>query len=279
MPDAPSLPELRSAPELRAAPELRPAAEVRPADGSSAAAAPAVVAPAVVEPSAGPELHYGLDIETDTTIDGLDPTTSPVVAAAVSTVHGDTVLTGPEAVILRDLDDLLRTLPTGVIVTWNGSSFDLPFLDHRARVLGVPLGLQVCTPDRLPVDTPWPPPTGGCRATWGAHGHLDGFRLYRSDVRRVVGLSCGLKAMARLVGLPVVEVDRAVIHDLSALELESYVSSDARLARQLVARRMPGAAAAVDRGPVPVAPGAAGGDPAVGRRTAAPRSGPFVVDG
>ena len=113
MPDAPSLPELRSAPEPRAAPELRPAAEVRPADGSSAAAAPAVVAPAVVEPSAGPELHYGLDIETDTTIDGLDPATSPVVAVAVSTVHGDTVLTGAEADILERLDDLLASLPTG----------------------------------------------------------------------------------------------------------------------------------------------------------------------
>lgn len=223
--------------------------------------------------------HYGLDIETDTTIDGLDPTTSPVVAAAVSTVHGDTVLTGPEAAILRDLDELLGSLPTGVIVTWNGSSFDLPFLDHRARVLGVPLGLVLCTSDRLPVDASWPPPVGGCRATWGLHGHLDGFRLYRSDVRRVVGLSCGLKAMARLVGLPVVEVDRAGIHDLSDSELESYVSSDARLARQLVARRMPGAAAAVDRGPVPVASAGHGDDPSVGRRSPASRSGPLVVDG
>ncbi len=223
--------------------------------------------------------HYGLDIETDTTIDGLDPTTSPVVAVAVSTVQGDTVLTGAEADILRGLDDLLRSLPPGVIVTWNGSSFDLPFLDHRAAVLGVPLGLLLCTSERRPVQTAWPPPPDGCRATWAQHSHLDGFRLYRADVRRTIGLSCGLKAMARLVGLPVVEVDRAGIHDLSAAELESYVSSDARLARQLVARRMPGAAASVDRGPVPVADGVVDHDPRTGRRISPPRSGPLGADG
>ena len=210
--------------------------------------------------------HYGLDIETDTTIDGLDPATSPVVAVAVSTVHGDTVLTGAEADILERLDDLLASLPTGVIVTWNGSSFDLPFLVHRARVLGVTLGLELCDRDARVVDPPWPPPPGGWRATWGAHGHLDGFRLYRADVRRIVGLSCGLKAMARLVGLPVVEVDRSVIHELTADDLESYVSSDARLARQLVARRMPGAAASVDRGPVPVALDALSSEAADGPR-------------
>ena len=223
--------------------------------------------------------HYGLDIETDTTIDGLDPTTSPVVAVAVSTVRGDTVLTGAEADILRGLDELLLSMPPGVIVTWNGSSFDLPFLDHRARVLDVPIGLALCTSDRRPVHTAWPPPPDGCRATWAQHGHLDGFRLYRSDVRRIVGLSCGLKAMARLVGLPVVEVDRAGIHDLSAAELESYVSSDARLARQLVARRMPGAAASVDRGPVPVAGEVAGGHAPVARRSSVRRSDPLVGDG
>ncbi len=223
--------------------------------------------------------HYGLDIETDTTIDGLDPTTSPVVAVAVSTVDDDTVLTGAEPDILRRLDELLRGLPPGVIVTWNGSSFDLPFLDHRARVLGVTLGLELCTSERLPLDTSWPPPDGGCRATWGAHRHLDGFRLYRADVRRTVGLSCGLKAMARLVGLPVVEVDRGTIHDLDAAELESYVTSDARLARQLVARRMPAAAAAIDRGAVPVAPGSGRDQPSQAHPAAERNAGPLVVDG
>ena len=227
--------------------------------------------------------HYGLDIETDTTVDGLDPSNSAVVAVAVSTVGHDTVLTGAEADILRRLDQLLRSLPAGVIVTWNGGSFDLPFLEHRARLVGVPLDLRLTGPHGDPLSTPWPPPPGGCRAVWGAHGHLDGFRLYRADVRRTLGLSCGLKAMARLVGLPVVEVDRTGIHELDPVELVAYVGSDARLARQLVDRRMPAAAASIDRGPLPVAvdrgPLPLAGDrgplPVAGRSTGAhPRHGP-----
>ncbi len=227
--------------------------------------------------------HYGLDIETDTTIDGLDPSTSPVVAVAVSAVGSDTVLTGAEDELLAELEALLRSLPPGVIITWNGSSFDLPFLVHRAALLGVPLGLSLHDPSApVPVGVAapvWPPPPDGFRATWGEHSHLDGFRLYRADVRRTVGLSCGLKAMARLVGLPVVEVDRAGIHDLSPAELEAYVCSDARLARQLVARRLPAALASVDRGPVPVAaPSPTAHDRGV-PRLAPGTSGPLVVDG
>ena len=33
-----------------------------------------------------------------------------------------------------------------------------------------------------------------------------------------VGLSCGLKSLSRLVGLPVVEVDRARIHELTGAQ-------------------------------------------------------------
>ena len=56
---------------------------------------------------APPATHrYGLDIETDTTVDGLDATCSAIVAVAVSTVAGDRVLTGDERQILRSLDAL-----------------------------------------------------------------------------------------------------------------------------------------------------------------------------
>jgi len=39
------------------------------------------------------------------------------------------------------------------------------------------------------------------------------------------------------VGLPVVEVDRARIHELTLEERRNYVASDARLAKALVERR------------------------------------------
>lgn len=190
-------------------------------------------------PSPAPP-HYGLDIETDTTVDGLDPSLAAVVAVAVAGPHGDVVLLGDEVDLLRRLEGLLRSLEPGVLVTWNGAGFDLPFLAARAERHGIELGLRLF----LPVCERGP----GCyTATWGAHAHLDGYRLYRADVGRTLGLSCGLKAMARLVGVTPVEVDRDLIHDLDQADLERYVASDARLARDLVARRLPTAAAFVDR--------------------------------
>ena len=76
---------------------------------------------------------YGLDIETDTTVDGLDPSHGGVVAVGLATPEGDEVFLGDEADILTRLDRRLAELAPGVLVTWNGGSFDLPFLAARAR--------------------------------------------------------------------------------------------------------------------------------------------------
>lgn len=192
---------------------------------------------------------YGLDIETDTTTDGLDPSRSAVVAVAIAGPGADEVLDLPdqfadapvspadEAGLLRRLDDRLSGLAPGVLVTWNGRGFDLPFLRARADLLGLSIGLR--TDDR----------TG--ESSWFDHRHLDGLRPYRADVGRTFGLSCGLKALARLVGERPVEVDRERIHELSRRDLHDYVLSDARLARSLVARRWPQVAPWVDRVAVP----------------------------
>ncbi len=190
---------------------------------------------------------YGFDIETDTSLDGLDPALAPVVAAAVSTPDGDRVLLGEEAELLERLDGLLATLPPGLLVTWNGRCFDLPFVACRAATLGVSLQLELWRPGEPGGAAIWPPPPGGYRGRWGAHGHLDGYGAFRADVRRVLGLSCGLKAMARLVGLTPVEVDYEQLHLVDPDELGAYVASDARLAAQLVRRRLPAVLASVDR--------------------------------
>jgi DNA polymerase elongation subunit (family B) len=194
--------------------------------------------------------YYGLDIETDTTVDGLDPTQAKVVAVALTmprSSDGDVVLTGPETQLLEELDRLLLELPPGVLVTWNGAAFDLPFLAERARRAGVPLHLRLAQDPSL-ADTRRQHTDGrsAYRASWGPHRHLDGYRLYRADVGRNLGLPCGLKPMARLVGLEPVEVDREQIHQLSAQDLHEYVASDARLAQELVVRRLPAAARFAD---------------------------------
>jgi uncharacterized protein YprB with RNaseH-like and TPR domain len=193
------------------------------------------------------DLLYGLDIETDTTIDGLDPRVAPVVAVALATPDTTTVFTGDEATILRDLDRAVAGLPAGVIVTWNGAAFDLPFLADRARACGVTLGLALTADPSLGVrPDPLPGHAGAYRARWGVHRHLDAYRVYRADVGASLGLSCALKAVARLVGLEPVEVDRSDISGLAPDELVAYVASDADVTRRLVLRRWPACGAGID---------------------------------
>lgn len=194
-----------------------------------------------------PEL-YGLDIETDTRVDGLDPRVSAVVTVAVCGAGHEAVFTGPERRLLRNLDQHLAALPPGVLATWNGAAFDLPFLADRARMAGVRLGLRLePDPSLGPIGAPLPGHECAYRAAWGEHRHLDAFRLYRADVRSLLRISCSLKSIARLAGFRPVEVDRSRIHDLSREALHAYASSDARLARALAERRCPGAYRHVDQ--------------------------------
>jgi DNA polymerase elongation subunit (family B) len=181
---------------------------------------------------------YGLDIETDTSLDGLDPAVSPVVTVALSLTDGDEVFGGDEADLLTALDARLRALPPGVIATWNGATFDLPFLADRAAHRGVTLGLHLTLDPRIASRRdPLPGHEGAYRAEWYGHRHLDAYQLYRGDVGMVLRVSCSLKAIARLVGFEPVEVDREHIHDLPADVLAAYATSDARLARLLTERR------------------------------------------
>ncbi len=195
---------------------------------------------------------YGLDIETDTAIDGLDPAVAPVLTVAVSWPGHDVVFTGPEPVLLERLDAALAGLEPGVIATWNGGAFDLPFLAERARRNRVPLGLHLWhDPSIVLRGDPLPGHEGAYRGAWYAHQHLDAYRLYRSDVGPLLRISCSLKSIARFIGLATVEVDRSRIHDLSREALHAYAASDARLARILTERRWASAARHVDRLPEP----------------------------
>jgi uncharacterized protein YprB with RNaseH-like and TPR domain len=194
---------------------------------------------------------YGLDIETDTSVDGLDPAVSPVVTVALSTVAGDDVFAGPEPALLAQVDDALRALEPGVLATWNGAAFDLPFLADRAAVHDVPLGLHiVLDPAIVSRRPPLVGHEGAYRASWHGHRHIDAYRMYRGDVGPALGVSCGLKTIARLVGLTPIEVDRERIHALPPDVLRDYVASDARLARQLAERRWPAAARFIDHAAV-----------------------------
>jgi uncharacterized protein YprB with RNaseH-like and TPR domain len=191
---------------------------------------------------------YGLDIETDTTVDGLDPDVAAVVTVALSNEGFDEVFTGSEEAILHDLDARLGTIAPGVIATWNGAAFDLPFLADRAARNGIDLGLRLRADPGIPLDhEPLPGHRCAYRARWHDHGHIDAYRLYRADVGPALRVSCSLKSIARLVGFTPIDVDRTRIHDLSHEMLHAYAASDARLARVLTERRWPTALRSVDR--------------------------------
>ena len=182
---------------------------------------------------------YGLDIETDTTTDGLDPGVAAVVAVAVSTPHdGDAVFTGSEPAVLRLVDEALHELEPGVLVTWNGAAFDLPFLSDRARRHGVDLGLELHwdPPASRPGRDPLPGHIGAFAARWWHHDHLDAYRAWRA-MTPDPDESCALKAVARREGHPAIELDREVLHEAPLSSLQRYAVSDALLARTLAASR------------------------------------------
>jgi len=189
---------------------------------------------------------YGLDIETDTQHDGADPAVAAVRTIALSCLSHDEVFTGDEATLLSDLNDRLASLPPGVLATWNGGTFDLPFIADRARLLGVDLDLRLCLDRRLTLGrTPLPGHAGAYRGAWGRHGHVDTFRLYGLSSASPVWTS--LRTIGRVLGLGphAGPTDRTL--DLANEALHAHAASDARLARVLAERRSSAAMRSVDR--------------------------------
>jgi hypothetical protein len=192
-------------------------------------------------------LVYGLDIETDTSVDGLDPSVASVVTVALSNPAFDEVFTGPEPDLLDQLDRRLAEIEPGVLATWNGGAFDLPFLAQRAELCGLPLGLRLRHDPGLSTRCePLPGHPGAYRARWYNHSHVDAYRLYRGE-GPTLRVGCALKSIARLVGLMPLEVENSRIQQLSHEALHAHAANDARLARVLTERRWPAAARLVDR--------------------------------
>ena len=123
--------------------QVRSADRIDPTAPVLVACEPVVAVPALFGAVPADLPMYGLDIETDTTIDGLDPASSAIVAVALSTADGDIVFLGDEADIISATERALAALDPGVVVTWNGSAFDLPFLVDRAARCDVELSLRL----------------------------------------------------------------------------------------------------------------------------------------
>lgn len=187
-----------------------------------------------------PFITYGLDIEIDTTDGAVDPDLAPIRAIGLSGRGFDQLYAGDEARMLRDLDHQLRELAPGVLATWNGSMFDLPYLARRAHLLSVDLDLVlVADPAAARGRRPLPGHPGGYRAAWGPHRHLDTFLTY-GDITPPAPWS-SLIGRRRRRGLI------ADTGDLLNEALHAHAANDARLARVLTERRGIAALRSVDQ--------------------------------
>lgn len=201
-----------------------------------------------------------LDIETDTsdlteeekaqgyTSRGLDPRITPITEISVSSGYKLSDITGwdstmvfqgqNEDVMLDNLNQYLSNIASGTLVTWNGSVFDLPFIQDRARMHGVELDLQLTeNPEIVPKYDPTPGHRGGYDATWANLDHVDLAYAMKADAE-ARGVRWSLKPYAKAVlGVEPVEVDRTQLHTLSFEERHAYVASDSKitlgLAREL----------------------------------------------
>ncbi|MGE3620295.1 MAG: 3'-5' exonuclease [Acidimicrobiia bacterium] len=198
---------------------------------------------------------YGLDIEIDTAAPDLDTALAPILTVALAHPGGEEVFTGPEDELLVRLDAAFAELAPGVIATWNGGAFDLPFIADRARYLGLDVGLRLRLDPKLPMRTaPLPGHEGAYRASWYRHCHLDAFRLYHSQPRVARTLAGSLRALARGLGLIPQGNAHVEPDDLRNEALHAYAEGDARLARVLTERRWDSAARFVDRLVAPAQP-------------------------
>lgn len=188
---------------------------------------------------------YALDIETDNSPgrNGLDPGNSSITEVCVVT-HPDCgideqVFQGTERQILDGLQDFLAGLPAGLLVTWNGTFFDFPFISDRIGPSGMtlPCGLRMQpAPTLRPKYDPLPGhstpenPGGGYQVTWDlglgvAHAHLDVAQAYRRYADEQ-GIKWGLKPVCEALGVPMVDLDRTRLQDYSPAERRAYNLSD-----------------------------------------------------
>jgi hypothetical protein len=187
-----------------------------------------------------------LDIETETAPcheprmgccerRGLDPTVTPLTVVSLHDENGHRILRaagGGEEALLEALDAEMR-LRTGLIVTWNGAAFDLPFLAHRYALFGIDNGLTLTADPLIPVKyQPLPGHDGAYRAAWYALDHADIQFAYREEAEHA-GVPWSLKSLASALGLAPIEVDRTRMHELSGPELDAYAASDTRVTYNL----------------------------------------------
>lgn len=201
------------------------------------------------------EHSYAFDIETDTSGGyGLDPRKGGIteialafdatVAERFEAAHGGIVYSVEDGLaeeeVIIEFDRTLARLEPGVLFTWNGSFFDLPFILSRAEMLDIAHHLHLrAQPGLKPKYEPLPGHVGGYSAVWGSsannfpHQHIDiqrGYERYARDL----GIKWRLKPVAHAYGIDMVDPgDRSALHLMPGDKRVEYALSDANGTRLL----------------------------------------------
>ena len=195
-------------------------------------------------------MFYALDLETNTNPgDGLNPT-NPLTSITSAAIYfgpraketgpeGSIVFDDPnEARLLRSLNAFLadRDTEPGLIVTWNGANFDIPFLITRSAFCEVELDLTAKVHEsRKPKYSACKGHAGGYIANWGGHDHADIWPVF-IPVAEKNNMKSGLKPMAKHFGFNPIEVKREEMDKLTVAERLAYNVSDVEVTYRLALR-------------------------------------------
>ena len=157
---------------------------------------------------------------------------------------------GEETEVLGSISEYFWNAPAGLVSTWNGAVFDLPYMSDRYRIAEVPSPLLLRPDVNLkPKYEPLPGHRGGYQAVITSmasgydptqfHTHLDMAYALKDKVS-AMGVAWSLKPVCKAFGIDMVEVDRTKIHELTPEQQDEYVASDAHGARELAIRALTG---------------------------------------
>lgn len=225
--------------------------------------------------SFSPRRVYAFDIETNTDgVNGLDPREARITEVVVSTHDRDEVFVDDdETKLMFEFNRFVESLPTGLLVGWNSTFFDIPFIWSRwhgvdgagvefmpweqtpRHKTGWDLGMHpIQQPDIKPKYQYLPGYTTGLTCLWRSRSNLRLDLHQHADVSfpfkafaEAQGIRHRLKTVCRAKGIPMFdatgkpyedpnmpgEVDRSKMHLMSDAERFDYVVSDGRGTRAL----------------------------------------------
>jgi len=181
--------------------------------------------------------YLSFDIEVMSDGSGIFPRsdTSPIIAIAAQINDQEPVIfdqytrKDTDREILRKFIEFVSTSDPDIVVSYNGISFDLPYVFERCAIHKIDPS-PLCRIQRNPVSQRWNSISRDRETIYKLHGriHFDVLTAVRKDQTLHGIKSLGLKSVATHFGIPIQELDEIgnTKKYLGTEELKTYVASD-----------------------------------------------------